>query len=96
MNAQRVRKAAPSKMLNPVAAIMLIQNYFMPFSGKDAFEPPDSYSSETRKRSWIFLTTTGLIDVTSGITEKGKFWVEAIMQVPLPVEVSKFEIPSGE
>lgn len=96
MNAQRVSKEAPKKMLNPVAAIMLIQNYFMPFSGKDAFEPPDSDSSETRKKAWIFLTTKGLVDVTSGITEKGECWVEAIMQVPLPVEVSTFEIPSGE
>lgn len=82
----KTKKPGATLMLNLVTIELLIGLYYNSNVTLDNMSPAAHSALK-----WLF--NMGMVDQEKGITEKGKFWIDYIKKIPLPVQVEAFEIP---
>jgi hypothetical protein len=53
-----------------------------------------SQTSQTEKNALVFLRTQGMVDSNNDVTKKGRVWIDALKKLPLPVEITTYQIPA--
>lgn len=54
----------------------------------------DARASQTEKNAYTYLRTHGMVDSDTSVTKKGRTWIDALKKLPLPVEITTYQIPT--
>lgn len=88
------RKDVPSPMVREVmpnlATIQLLLHLYV--TGDDW--EVTSQTPQAQKNAYTFLRTQGMVDADNSPTKKARVWIEALKKLPLPVEITTYQIPA--